>query len=84
MFDFFKKLPYEDFKSGAFEGFLFSCPDEVRKHILLCVKCQQDLEPFLKRLYEVTLDLKINELVAKINKDIIKHIKENRKLNKNV
>ena len=84
MFDFFKKLPYEDFKPGAFEGFLLSCPEEARRHILLCVKCQESLDPLFQVMYESLLADKILDQVKKINKDIVNHIKEKRKLNRNV
>lgn len=83
MFDFGKKIEYEDFKSSSLQGFLLECPSEVRQHILLCVKCQQSLDPLFHALYEAMVNNKIIDLVEKINKDIIDHIKEHKKLNKN-
>ena len=84
MFDFLKKMPYEDYRQGAFKGFLLECPDEVRNHILLCVKCQESLNPIFQVMYGAFMDANIFDLTDKINEDIIKHIKENKKLNRNV
>lgn len=84
MFDFGKKIEYEEFKSSSLQGFLLECPSEVRQHILLCVKCQQSLDPLFHTLYETMINDKIIDLVEKINEDIINHIKEYEKLCVNV
>ena len=79
--EFAKKINFEEYRQAAFEGFLMECPPDVRRHILLCNKCHDSLEPMLKLMYDLLMNKQLGEMVVGINAEIIEHIKFYQKLN---